>query len=270
MWFIKEIKLIIMDLFCKRTYLFLWLLALLFCSLTLVKMAVPIKGEMGFPQSFDLFFSAFTFVFPVLPLFLMFLIFGLLPFFEPLRFIRYKKREQIFSSLLFRIFFIVLLFTVLYLLSGFIMGGIYSGQWNNVWLTKQGVPYLIYGEKIPLDTYFNTHWMIIRYSVTSLFLFNMLGTLVVIFYILIPRYIYSFIIVFIVAILDKTLQKIYDISLLNEPLTLGLNEWLMPETFVTTASLFGGMWILLTVFLYLIMEKKDYINKHKADNGQNT
>ncbi|PET37896.1 hypothetical protein CN520_24465 [Bacillus cereus] len=270
MSFIKEIKLLVMDMLCKKMYIFLWLLILLFCVVSLVKQAVPIKGEMGFPQCFEFFFSSFTFVFPVLPLFLIFLAYGIIPFFEPFRFIRYKKREHIFLALLLRIFLIVFLFTVFYLLSGFLVGGLYSGNWNNVWLTKKGLPYAIYGEQLALSKYFETWWMLIRYIMTSLFLFNLIGIIVVICYVLIPRYIYSFIIICTLSILDKTLQKIYGISLLNKQLTLGLNEWLRPETFQNISYLFGGIWIVLTVVLYIIMEKKDYFSNYKSDNGQNT
>lgn len=269
MWFIKEIKLLAMDFFHKRAYLFLWLLLLLFCTLYLVKIAVPIKGDMGFPQFFDYFFSNFTFVFPVLPLFLFFLAFVLIPFFEPLRFIRYIKKERIFASLLLRIFLTVFLFTALYLGCGFILGGLYSGQWENIWITKNGLPYLTYGEQLQLNDYFNTYWMITRYFLTSLLLFNMLGILFALFYILIPRYTYSFIIVCTITILDNTLQKMHGISFINQPLSLGLTEWLMPETFQTTLFMFGGMCIIFTALLYIAIEKKDYFNTTTADNGKN-
>ncbi|MGW5952461.1 hypothetical protein [Bacillus mycoides] len=268
MLLIREIKLLINDLLKARLRFAIWLVALIMCVIALVYMGVLTSGKIGFPQTLSHFFSPFTFYFPVVPLFLMLLSFILIPFFEPFRFIRYIKRENIFLALVIRIFLIVLLFTVLYLLGGFIAGGFISKRWDNLWLSKEGLPFLTYGEKVPLHEYFSTSWIIIRYFITSIFVFNMLGILVAIFYALIPRYIYSFIIVNSIILLDKSLDYFYGFSPINTTMSINMDKLLMPETFQSMCFLFGGVWLTFLTILYFILEKQDYLNRHKDDNGK--
>ena len=116
-----------------------------------------------------------------------------------------SKRKSILSLLL-RVFWICLIFTLIYLIGGFLLGGFLSGRWNNVWLSTKGTPYLIYGDQLPLDEYFSSNIMLIRYLITSLLVFHLIGLFVVVCYLLSKNYIYSFIIISSAVILDKMLN----------------------------------------------------------------
>ncbi|HDR6390237.1 hypothetical protein [Bacillus thuringiensis] len=269
MLFVKELKLLITDMYKMKWYIPIWFIVLIFSVLSIIRQTIPLVGIMGLPQTLDLFFSPFTFSFPVSPLFIVFLAFGLIPFFEPLRLIRYKKREIIFLALISRIFWIVFIFTILFLFSGLIISGIYSGNWHNVWLTKSGQPYQMFGNTINLEKYFETKWMITRYILTSLVIFNMLGVFVSILYVSIQRYIYAIIITFSIIMLDKTLEILFKISLINQKISLEMNQWITPGTFQETICWFGGIYIIFSTILYILIEKKDYLSKSKTNNEKN-
>ncbi len=72
MLFVKELHIVLLDIWRYKVRLFIWFFCYLLCILYLVKESIPQHGIMGIPQSLNLFFSSYTFIFPVLPLFLMF------------------------------------------------------------------------------------------------------------------------------------------------------------------------------------------------------
>ncbi|MEC0722224.1 hypothetical protein P8882_18395 [Bacillus haynesii] len=268
MLFVNELRFALIDITRHKWRLGLWFLCFFLCIVYLEREAVPKEGIMGLPQALNLFFSSYTFAFPVLPLFLLFFSFGVLPFFDIARFIRYQKRERLFLSLLSRIFWVCLIFTILYLLGGVILGGVLSGRWDNVWLTKNGAPYLMYGDQIPLIQYYSSNVMVFRYIVTSLLLFHMIGLFAVVCYVFIKKFIYSFIIVTSVVILDKMLHTYFAFSLINDPLSLEMTSWLIPGLFPEMIYLFGGFALVFAVILYVCLVKQDYFNDYSIDNGK--
>ncbi|WP_276787413.1 hypothetical protein [Bacillus sp. (in: firmicutes)] len=266
MLFVNELRFVLIDMCRHKRRLSFWFLCFLLCIVYLVKEGVPKEGIMGPPQALNLFLSSYTFSFPVLPLFLMFLSFGVLPFFDSVRFIRYQKRERVFLSLLSRVFWICLMFTILYLVGGVLLGVFLSGRWDNVWLSPEGAPYFLYGNKLPLDQYYSSNVMMVRYIITSLLLFHMIGLFAVVCYVFIKKYIYSFIIVTSVVILDKMLHTYFEFSLINDPISLEMTSWLIPGLFSEMIYLIGGFGIIFAVVLYICLINQDYFNEYSIDN----
>ncbi|MCW6699734.1 hypothetical protein LG401_01245 [Bacillus pumilus] len=266
MLFVKELHIVLLDIYRYKVRLFIWFFCYLLCILYLVKESIPQQGIMGIPQSLNLFFSSYTFIFPVLPLFLMFFSFGIVPFFDSSRFVRYKKRERVFLSLLLRVFWICLIFTLIYLIGGFLLGGFLSGRWDNVWLSTKGAPYLIYGDQLPLDEYFSSNIMLMRYLITSLLVFYLIGLFVVVCYLLSKNYIYSFIIISSTVILDKMLNIYFGFSFINDSLSLEMTSWLIPGLFSRMIYLFSGFGLLFTFLAYKIFIKQDFLNDYGIDH----
>ncbi|MEN3817023.1 MAG: hypothetical protein AAG110_08670 [Bacillus velezensis] len=268
MFVIREWKNLITDLCSDKWKISGWFCLFILTILFLIKSArlEDLKGTISIADAMDQFFSIYTFTFPLSPLFLLFVSIGVLPFFSLFRTIRYRSRSELFLALIARLFGISLCFTLLLLFSGYIISGIWCGNFVHYWDTTAGTPYIRYGDQIDLSS-FSGIWMITRYFITSTLVFFFFSAAVSAIYLFLSNYIYSFIAVMSLIIMDRMMSNFYEFSILHDHLSLNLDQWLVPESFETTVFLFTGGTLLLFSIIYVQMVKKDYSNGKIDENN---
>ncbi|MCY8850592.1 hypothetical protein [Bacillus inaquosorum] len=261
MFIVREWKSFIADLCADKWKLLGWFCLLILTILSLIKSArlEDVKGTISIADAMDQFFSVYTFVFPVIPLLLLFIAIGLLPFFSLFRVIRYKSRAELFLAFVGRIFGISSCFTFVFLLFGFIISVIWCGGFVHNWDTTNGTPYLLYGEQLQV-TIFSPIWMIFRYITTAFLVFSFFITCTSAFYLIFSKYIYSFISIICLLMMDKMSNTFFNISILHDYLSLELTQWLVPGSFESTVFLYLGGTILLLCAIYIGMITKDFSN----------
>lgn len=268
MFVIREWKNLITDLNADKWKISSWFCLFILTILFLIKSArlEDLKGTISIADAMDQFFSIYTFTFPLSPLFLLFVSIGVIPFFSLFRIIRYRSRSELFLALIARLFGISLCFTLLLLIFGYIISGIWCGNFVHYWDTTAGTPYIRYGDQINL-TSFSVIWMITRYFITSTLVFFFISAAVSAIYLFLSNYIYSFIVVMSLIIMDRMMKNFYEFSILHDHLSLNLDQWLVPESFETTVFLFTGGTILLFSLIYAKMVKKDYSDGKIDENN---
>ena len=154
MFVIREWKNLITDLCSDKWKISGWFCLFILTILFLIKSArlEDLKGTISIADAMDQFFSIYTFTFPLSPLFLLFVSIGVLPFFR--YFVSLDiDHVQNFLALIARLFGISLCFTLLLLFSGYIISGIWCGNFVHYWDTTAGTPYIRYGDQIDLSSF---------------------------------------------------------------------------------------------------------------------
>jgi len=209
---------------------------------------------------FHVLFRDYSLTIIVIPVFLFLLSIILPSVMEPLRLVRYQDRGNIAWALFTVIVVFVSIFLILYMLFGFLYGWWLSGSLENTWKTEWGPPYIASDGNIDLAL-FSTGYMVLRYVVTQFVAFMVIGLSAVLIYIMIPRFVYVFFIIEGLVVLDRELSSRYNVSWFIHQAEISIANWGDAAYFISIVTYFVGLMIVLSVAIYIVLRRKDFIPK---------
>lgn len=258
MLLISAIRLVYQDVKSSALKVGLFLL-LLFAGIILYANYTPYMVENNsIADVFHVLFRDYSLTIIVIPVFLLFLSIVLPSVIEPLRLVRYQGRGEITSVLFVVIVAFVSVFLLVYMLFGFFYGWWLSGTFENIWKTDLGPPYIASDGKVDLAL-FSTGYMVLRYVVTQLVAFIVIGLVATLIYLMIPRFVYVFFIVEGLVIMDRELSSRYNVSWFIDQAEISIANWGDVAYFISIIMYFLGLIIVLGVAIYVVVRRKDFI-----------
>ncbi|MBP3038798.1 hypothetical protein J9303_04670 [Bacillaceae bacterium Marseille-Q3522] len=267
MYLMNYMRLLFQD--CKKSQWRLWLclVLLLFGVTAMIDVDGLLESFISIPDIMNYWFSTSTLSFLLFPLFLVVLSVVVPPMTDSLRIFRFQERRRFVAVMIGSIFITVLVFLLVVFSIGFFFGWIKSGSLDNPWPTKEGLPYRLYKEKIDLSL-FHTGYMILRYTVTEFFSFLFLGLFTALLYLLIPRYFIVFFVVELFVILDGAMYSFLGFSFFIHQTDIHVSNWESVAYFIGNSFYLLGIVILLCMFIYITVSKKDFIQYQEEHKEQ--
>lgn len=216
--------------------------------------------ERGLPDVFNMLFIESSLLAFSVPAFLVILFFVLTPLFQPLRIVRFQKRETLAWTVFRTVFFTVLIYLAAYFAFGFLFAWLKTGSLQNTWATKEGTPYLLYKDEIDLSL-FATPYMILRYGLTEFSAFLFLGLAAAFLYLLSDRYIYAFFLVVGFLIFDFALHSLFMISLFLNKAAVRLGTWGDGKDLLGIVLYFFGLSVVLMIGIFILLLRKDFLSR---------
>lgn len=240
-------------------------IALLFISLIYSGELISHRLDLSIPDLYSVMFQGLLFIIIVIPIFLLFLSTILPPSFDSLRVTRYRSREKLTIRMMMTIFLAVCIYLSIYMLAGVLYGYYISGTFENRWITESGFPNLFFDGEINLAL-FQTNQIILKYVLTETLAFMIIGLLTACIFILTGRFIVTFFLIEGFLLFEYFLHNFLNVSLFIGRAQIYLDAW-VEMSLGSVALYFIGIIIVLTVVLYIIIDKKDFIERSEDPHG---
>ncbi|WP_346930171.1 hypothetical protein [Clostridium sp.] len=175
-----------------------------------------------------------------------------------IKMIRHRSRNRLWNKKIRLILISAFLLSILLVIGGYLVSGVFVKGYNNTWNTELGLPYLIYGNTeiwSDLSNLLVTYKVILIFGITTFLGLCFIGIFICTFQ-LFMRNVYVYLIVLVIVLGEGC--NLFNLKLL-ESIVITPNKWINPSSFISSNIYF------LVGFLVLYFLGR-YINS-KRDQG---
>ncbi|MGD7061079.1 hypothetical protein ACQCU3_06185 [Bacillus altitudinis] len=174
--------------------------------------------------------------------------------------IRYKDRVVFLWFLYLRFIYLSVIFTIFYFCVSLVVGFIFSEQLNNLWVTQEGKPFLLYQNQVDL-TWYSWSFMTVRYLLQTFLLILIFGAFAMCIYLLVKNIALMFIISLAIPALDLSMKNLYDYSLFVQWLSVDLAHIGDVMTLLKICACLVGVALIELTILQLLYKKHELIKQ---------